>query len=411
MKRVFGFSALFTLFELLLCLVLSPGAGTPSEKFLMVPFPPGWDQTVGQDNPILFRYVRLSNWDSFHYYSGAKYGYHAPAEGWTREDVNGYRIEFSFLPAFPFFARAISKVTTLPLEIALPLASQIFAFLFYVFFLLILQRICLLPEETALVVVGLFSVTPGAFYVVTAYSESIFLCSIAGMIFFAEMWTKSEQLRDWIMAGVFAFIATWSRMLGVVLGLFPFCLALRSGFSFKKRIGALLLAGFAGVGTASYLAFCQIQSGHWDAYFRLANVGWDMHPMYLGSLNPLLYIPRPFFEEGESTLHRSILLLCLVAFFGALFKDADRRSRLSYYATGLALFYLTVAGKADMGLQGMTRYALPLFFLAILPLSTVFRTQVIELLRPRKVVFLAALFIFGFECFYCFRYMHGRWVS
>jgi hypothetical protein len=390
-KRVFGFAALFT---------------------LMVPFPPGWDQNVGLNNPVLFRYVRLSNWDSFHYYSGAKYGYHAPSDhGWTNDEVNGYKIEFSFLPAFPFVARVLSEGTTLPLEITLPLASQLFAFLFYTFFFLILTETCLLPEETALVVMGLFSVTPGGFYVVTAYSESIFLCSIAGMIYFAERWTKSEKFRDWMLAGMFAFVATWSRMLGVVLGLFPFLVAFRNGFSIKKRMVAFLLAGFAGVGTASYLLFCQVQSGHWDAYFRLASIGWDMHPMYLRSLNPLLYIPRPFFEEGEYTLHRTILLLCLVSFFGTFFKDADRRSRLSYYATGLALFYLTVAGKADKGLQGMTRYALPLFFLAIIPMTVVFRERMIEVLRPRKAVFVWAFVLFGFECFYCFRFMHGRWVS
>jgi len=411
MKRVFGFAALFTLAELLLCLLLSPGTGTPPEKYLRVPLPPGWDQSLGQDNPVLFRYIRLSNWDSFHYFSGAKNGYHAPEGEWTRDDVNGYKIEFSFLPAFPLFSKALSALTTLPLEIALPLTSQVFAFLFYVFFFLILERVCLLPEETTLMVMGLFSVTPGAFYVVTAYSESIFLCSIAGMILFSELWVQSQRFCDWFLAGIFAFIATWSRMLGVVLGLFPFFIAFRNGFLLKKRIGALLLAGFAGIGTLSYLIFCQIQSGHWDAYFRLASVGWDMHPMYLRALNPLLYIPRPFFEEGESSLHRTILLLCLVALFGTLWKDSDRKVRLSYYVTGLALFYLTVAGKADMGLQGMTRYALPVFFLAIIPMTMVFRDRIIELLRPRKAVFAFAFFLFGFECFYCFRYMHGLWVS
>ena len=302
-------------------------------------------------------------------------------------------------------------VTTLPLEIALPFTSQIFAFLFYVLFILILRRVCLLPEDISLVIVGLFSVTPGAFYLVAAYSESIFLCSIAGLIYFTEKWTQSQRFRDWIAAGVFAFIASWSRMLGVVLGAFPFFLVFRDGFSLKKKTVAVLLACVAGLGTLFYLVFCQIYSGHWDAYFRLARVGWDMHPMYLQSLNPLLYIPRPFFEEGESSLHRGILLFCLVALFGTLFRDTDRRNRLSYYATGLALFYLTVSGKADMGLQGMTRYALPVFFLAIIPISIVFRSRVIELLRPRTAVYLFALFLFGFDCFYCFRYMHGMWVS
>jgi hypothetical protein len=415
MKRAFGFAALFTFAELLLCMIVAPSIGTPPQHFQWSVFPAGWNESVGKSNPLLFRYVRLSNWDSYHYFSAAKNGYHAPSGQWTRDEINNCQIEFSFLPAFPYFARAVSWLTSLPLEIALPLAAQIAAFLFYVFFFFALRRICSLPEKTTLVVMALFSVTPGAFYVVVPYSESIFLLSIAGAMFFTEEWLKTKTIVKknvmWLMAAFCIAAASWSRMLGVVLALFPLFVSFRKELSSKDRVGALLLTGIAGAGTLSYFYFCRVYSGYWDAYFRLARIGWEIQPSYLAALNPVLYLPRFFFEEGEVSLQRSIGLLCIVGFVGSFLKDPDKRERLPYYATGGGLFYLTSAGKSYLALQGMVRYALPIFLIGIIPISIVFRDRVIELLEHRKSIFVLALLIIGFEVYYCHRYMHGLWVS
>jgi hypothetical protein len=415
LKRAFGFAALFTLAELFLCLIVAPSRGTPQPQYNWSIFPDGWNESIGQSNAVLYRYQRLSNWDSYHYFSAAKNNYSVPDGEWTGEKVTNRQIEFSFLPAFPFFGKALSWLTSLPLELALPLAAQIACFSFYVLFFLILRRLCEFPESTALMIMALFSVLPGAFYLVVPYSESIFLFSVAGVFFFSEQWVGSkpgsQKILLWSAALICAWIATWSRMLGVTIALFPIFLMVRKQLSVKDRIAATALGGLSVCGTLAYFYFCQLCSGHWDAYFRLAKIGWGIQASYLHALNPFLYVPRFFFEDGEISLQRFLALFCIVFFAAAITKDSDRRRRMSYYAAGLSLFYLTVAGKADMELQGMIRYVLPVIFIGIIPISIVFRDRVIHLLKPGKVLFFLITVLFVFEIVYSRRYMHNLWVS
>jgi hypothetical protein len=401
----------FTLAQIGMCLLFAPGPSTPPGRFLQRPLPPGWNQSIGQENPLLFRYIRLNNWDSFHYFSIAQDGYHAPAREWRDSDVAQYQLEFSFLPAFPLFAAGLSKLTSLPLEIALPLASQISAFFFYIFFFLILTLLCELSHATAVKVMGLFVLTPGAFYLVTGYSEALFLCSLAGMVLFTELWARERNKSYGLLSVLFGLVGSWTRIMGLVLALFPLCFAFRSKVAGRWRLGALAFAAITGLGTGGYFVFCHVYSGHWDAYFRLYKIGWGMRTWYLGALNPFIYIPRFFFEEGEISLHRGLLLVCLLGITGSLWKDSNRRERSPYYALVLGLFYMTVAGKAGMGFEGMLRYILPILWVTLLLVVSVFRDQVNLAFKQRWIWILVILLLLKLETFYAHRYLYGLWVS
>src|SRR5262245_42538203 len=122
-------------------------------------------------------YQRLSQWDSKWYAWIAEHGYREPRPG-----VPEGQLPVGFFPGYPLAGRLVAGLTGLPSETAVILAAQLSCVGFWVYVLLWLRRMEIKPAVSALAV-AVIAVHPCAFFLITGYSESLFLLGLLGFLY------------------------------------------------------------------------------------------------------------------------------------------------------------------------------------------------------------------------------------
>jgi hypothetical protein len=402
--KLLGLAALLTMGQIVFAGLLS-GAHSPGEA-----------------------YFKLLNWDSEHYAQIANQGYQIPAgRPITSEDVHEGRANVVFFPGYPFGAKYFHDFTGASIQLSMLLIAHAASILAWFYFLLLLSEAGMVGWEIGWPVIAVL-VYPSAFFLVTGYTESLFLAASLGFIYWCDRWNSQRSAGAWWIALLHGWVLAITRIVGFAVAAYP---AFGDVVRKRLRFASVMILGLSVLVSVSFFAYCQIKFGDWAIYFHLEEIGWDNHRKYFAIINPLSYVPHFFFENTIDSVSR-----CTVTLGGVLFavwsyiewklwrqnqKLDDRRIARGMVA--FTMFYIALTGKANSNFDSMTRYTLPVYVLMVLNFADLKKIPRGGLADGKAgSVFFSGrgyrwklgfmLFLsFSVECWCIYRFTHGRWVA
>jgi hypothetical protein len=316
-------------------------------------------------------YKALFHWDSGFFASFVERGYYSPPKLTFQDHGN-----VSFLPAYPLAASLVHAVTGWTTPVSLLVTAQLAAWGFWTYLLLLFRRWGVSGGLAALGAL-LIASHPAAFYLVAGYTESLFLFSLLGFLY----WCDEGSNRGLALAAVHGFVMTATRVVGVPVAFYPVLRrwlcppdSLPPGLRPRLRhyLPTLAVAGFAVLGTALFFLYCHCCFGHWDLYTQTRLVGWRASSDALAFFKWRTYVPRPpLLRDGflnPVCFNQFLVPLTVLVFATLLTVDyRQRRSsasggweeRVGWYACAALLLYISVCGDAPTALFSMVRYLLP----------------------------------------------------
>lgn len=343
------------------------------------------------------RYLRLNNWDSFHYQHIAEDGYKIPAGEIHSNDIHEGRANVVFFPGYPMGARLVSRALSIPVPYALLLLAQLAAWAFWSYFFLVLKSHGV-SRKRALLFGLMILFHPAAFFLVTGYTESLFLMGLLGFIYWSDRWTEGGGVLSWLLAAAHAFVMSLTRIVSFAAAIYPILKAKRRPITLAL---AALLGGFAVLGAVAFFWYCRNRFGHWDIYFQLEEIGWHNHRKYFAIINPLSYIPHFFFEDTVDSFNRLSVLITALMFL------KFQKKSLALFAVAFFLFYIPLTGKAAANMDSMVRYTLPVFVLILVAWAQ----SVLVLPKRRWPYFAASVFGLLVQVWFAYRFLRGHWVA
>jgi hypothetical protein len=326
----------------------------------------GMQQTLSYD--IGIQYEKLCTWDCLLYAEIAETGYH-----FTLPPLPHWHSNVSFFPTFPISARAVHLSTGLSGKDSVLIISQIFAVAFWLLFFLILESWNVDFFITGALTIGILA-QPASFFLVTGYSESMFLSGLLAMIYF-------HQKRKPLASGISAFFMSASRIVGLPLAIYPLiskvCQAGLDPRKWKNPLRPVYASVIGAMGAGLFFFYCYLKWGFADLYMQNQKEGWGIVPDYFA----LFHWDRWNFAtryDFWSTYSIPVLIVAFALIEAlAYFRFKDRRfnERLPIYFCILAMDYINISGLIVRWFYSMVRYVFPcvvLFSLCAAHLSKAF---------------------------------------
>src|SRR5438034_4083239 len=220
---------------------------------------------LAPEGSVSDRYSTLIQHDSYWFMNIVDRGYQTivpPIDHKVMEVSN-----VAFFPAYPAIAAALRYGSNIDTGTALLITAQLAAWGFWSYFFLFCDRWKVSP---ALQVCGalLILVHPAAFFLVAAYSESLFLMALLGFIY----WSAAEGRSAKVWAALHGILMSATRIVGIVCAAFPlvpwvfrtgwrYLLEPRAWFRNHKAANGMTLV--AASGAVGFFIYCQLRWGHW----------------------------------------------------------------------------------------------------------------------------------------------------
>jgi hypothetical protein len=371
-------------------------------------------------------YERLVVWDGGWYEAIVQSGYYAPAEITPKNYGN-----VAFFPGYPLLAWCLVKAFGLSTKIALLFASQGACWGFWTYLLLFFERWQLAPRLKALGVL-LIVAHPGAFYLIAGYSESLFLMSTLGFLY----WTGSARRGAWWLAAAHGIVMTGTRLVGLPVAIFPLCQRCfqvddpnpEGNPSWTRRYApALLLGAIASLGAFLFFGYCWLRFGAWDTYMKTGHAGWSITPDYLGFFSYKIFkvhYPSPREWVDAEFFSRLAVPLAVIWFVvlglvewrvARVWPDSGWRVRFGLYLVAFLLLYVPVSAQYTRGMTSMIRYALCVqVLLALAVVHLLNRLWPLECRTDRRLVWLFTGWCeigFFLQILFTHRFVHSKWVA
>lgn len=316
----------------------------------------------------------------------------------------------AFFPGYPWLARGVQAVLGISPELALLLTAQLCCWASWTYFLLLLQA-WRVTSIWATVAVFTALTHPVAYYLICGYSESLFLMTLLGFIY----WSERQEWWAGLLAAAHGFLMTATRLVGVPLVVYPLWQALRPGSAARAVLGgrrlvvllpAALVSGAAALGAILFFVYCHWRFGQWNIYMETQWIGWQVVPDYLGPLDfgylfNSPYADRsywPVLDRGAQWRVHSLSRLSM-PFLGVTFlaiawlelrvarayPSNGLHARLGLYLGAALLLYVPATGliHAKIFMQSMVRYAFCVHVLLVLALARL-SAEVPPLPAPRQ---------------------------
>jgi hypothetical protein len=371
------------------------------------------------------RYATLVQHDSYWFMNIIDRGYQTivpPIDHKVMEVSN-----VAFFPAYPAIAAAFRHGLSIGAGTALLITAQLAAWGFWSYFFLFCRRWDISP---ALQICGalLIAAHPAAFFLIAAYSESLFLMALLGFIY----WSIAEGRSAKIWAAAHGIIMSATRIVGIVCAAFPL---VRSVFQtgwrglleprpwFRKEKRAIVTTLVASFGAVGFFTYSQLRWGHWDIYMLTQAAGWGIVPDYLAVFKPSSYrwlVPAlndPTEASQMSMTLGAVLFVGIVIceLLPAIRRRADLPIRAGIYFCAFVIYYLSVSGVACVDMESMLRYEFcvhALIVLALLNFLSQFRTPP-TLVRAFGLAAVALLSATGLcvQGWYVWNFTRGNWVA
>src|SRR6266550_440962 len=380
---------------------------------------------LAPEEPITERYSALVQHDSYWFMNIIDRGYQTiiPPIDHTVMEVSNV----AFFPAYPAFAVLLRNVFNVSTGTALLITAQLAAWGFWTYFFLFCRRWKVAPS---LQICGtlLILANPAAFFLVAAYSESLFLMALLGFIY----WSTTEGRTAKALAATHGLVMSATRIVGIVCAAFPL---VRSAFQtgwrglleprkwFRENEAAVGLTFVAACGGIVFFVLCQLRWGHWDLYMLTQAAGWGIVADYLAVFRPETYrwlvpaLNNPT-EASQLSMTLGAVLLVLVGFcemIPAIRRRAGMPVRVGVYFCAAAIYYLSVSGVACVAMESMLRYAFgayALIVLAFLNFLGQFRTPPVWV-RALGTAAVALISAAGLcvQGWYVWNFTRGNWVA
>jgi hypothetical protein len=316
------------------------------------------------DDSLRGRYLSLFQHDSFWMEDIARRGYQSPVPPVPYKHYQESNV--AFFPGYPLLSRAVAALggdRSSPdhLRYAMLLTAQLSAWLFWCYIVLFFQR-WKVPGWIGVPGLALLASHPAAFFLVAPYSESTFLASLLGFIYWSS---TSGSLSKWV-AAIHGLGMTATRIVGIpcavanlLCGEGPDAAGTRR--SWKQWALAVLVSLFSLGGAIAFFAFCQVHFRSWDFYMQTQKAGWGVQAEYLAPFKWETY--KHFSADWDVPINLSQLSVAVTPWIFLVLGLAELlvgrktwRERLPFYFAGLVIFYISVAGVASVQLESMIRY-------------------------------------------------------
>ncbi|NOS67411.1 MAG: hypothetical protein HOO67_03555 [Candidatus Peribacteraceae bacterium] len=280
----------------------------------------------------------------------------------------------------------VRAVTGFTPRISLLLAAALAAWGFWSTLLLFLQRWKFSPISQSIVILAI-AVHPAAFFLVAAYSESLFLLGLIGLIF----WSHEKKPTHAVTAIVHGIVMTATRIFGIVPVIYPVIVSLLQKDSRAAKMKDLLRAALISLGaTAGMLAFFAYSSvalGKWNLYMRAQEKMWGIAPDYFFLFRwseifpvpmvrpPLLYGNNlsPFLATVTFWLLVAGIVLDILLRYRRTRPDDSRPQRVALWTCALVSWYMTAASLMGSEFRSMLRYAYIPYILGVLAAALLLR--------------------------------------
>lgn len=303
-----------------------------------------------------------ANFDGVHYSYIAQYGYQYP--------------NYAFFPLLPLLISLVKKTFSTNIVASGLLVTNISFFIS----LYVLSKVAALDVSKSVVFLAILSTMlfPLSFFYQSVYTESVFLL-------FTLLSFYSARSGRWVLASIFGYFATLTRIVGVAL--LPALMIEWYWQRQKKRLSLLWLL-LIPLGLVTYMGYLQLFHG--DALlFQKAMKNWGQSETVVPLQTFIRYMKIFVFAQRNVVYWVAVLEFVSAISYLALAVFVILRVRLSYGVFMLTLLFIpTFTGT----LQSMPRYLLQLFpaFIALGMLAD--RSKII--LIGGAVLFLLLQFIF-----------------
>ncbi|PYK52558.1 MAG: hypothetical protein DME47_08550 [Verrucomicrobia bacterium] len=332
-----------------------------------------------------------------------------------------------FFPAYPTIAWILHRGLDLGAENALLITAQAAAWGFWTYFFLFCER-WNLPSGWQLLGALAILAHPAAFFLVTGYSESLFLMGLLGFLY----WSGTESRGARILAAIHGILMSATRIVGLPCALAPLVKRiwelgwrkLTNVRDWLANYGATaLLSASAMLGGLGFFVYCQFRWGRWDIYMLTQQFGWAIEPDYLAIFKPSSYhwllpaLEDPTEMSQMAMTFGGLLLLGIFAseFLPGARRQTNRTVRIPFYFTAFILYFLSVSGVACVHMESMLRYEFclhPLIVLALL--HYLHNLPLRSWLGRASAVTVTALISaagLGLESWYIWNFTRGNWVA
>ena len=378
---------------------------------------------LAPEEPITERYSALVQHDSYWFMNIIDRGYQTivpPVDHKMMEVSN-----VAFFPAYPAIAALLRNAFNISTGMALLIAAQLAAWGFWTYFFLFCRR---WKVARSLQICGtlLILANPAAFFLVAAYSESLFLMALLGFIY----WSTAEGRTARVLAAMHGMVMSATRIVGIVCAAFPL---VRSAFQtgwrslleplpwFRKAKPAIAMTLVASFGAIGFFTYSQLRWGHWDIYMLTQAAGWGIVPDYLAVFKPSSYrwfVPAlndPTEASQISMTLGAVLFVGIAACESSFRRQCGLPIRAGIYFCGFVIYYLSASGVACVDMESMLRYEFcvhALIVLALLNFLSQFRTSPV-LVRAFGTAAVALLSAAGLcvQGWYVWNFTRGNWVA
>ena len=380
---------------------------------------------LSPEGPIAERYYALVQHDSYWFMNIIDRGYQTivpPIDHKVMEVSN-----VAFFPAYPAIAALLRNAFKISTGAALLITAQLAAWGFWTYFFLFCRRWKVAPSRQICGTL-LILANPAAFFLIAAYSESLFLMALLGFIY----WSTEEGRTAKVLAVMHGVVMSATRIVGMVCAAFPL---VRSAFQtgwrgllmprkwVRENLAAIALTFLAACGGIAFFVLCQLRWGHWDLYMLTQAAGWGIVPDYLAVVRPESYrwlVPALNDPTEMSQLSMTLGAVLFVAIaVGELLPTIRCRAglpmRAGIYFCAATIYYLSVSGVACVDMESMLRYefgAYALIVLAFLNFLRQFRTPPVWV-RAFGTAAVALVSAAGLclQGWYVWNFTRGHWVA
>ncbi len=380
---------------------------------------------LAPEGPLLERYRTLVQHDSYWFQNIIDRGYNTilpPIQHKLMEVSN-----VAFFPAYPMIAAALQKLTRLETGDALLLTAQAAACGFWTYFFLLAARWKISP---LLQFFGALAIVahPAAFFLVAAYSESLFMMALLGFVY----WSGAEGRAAWVLAALHGLVMSATRIVGLPCAAYPVVQRVFAGGWTRFRavggwlreyLAAVVLMGVATLGGLSFFVYCLFRWGRWDLYMLTQRAGWDVRPDYLAIFKPESYhwmLPplRDPTQWSQVTMTAGAALFLVVALcelLPAWRRQTAWRLRIGLYFLAFVTYYIAVSGVASVQMESMMRYQFCAYALIVLAFSH-FLAQLPRPSLPIRALGMATIALLcvaglGLQGWWVWNFTRGNWVA
>lgn len=321
---------------------------------------------IAPEGPLPYRYSTLVQHDSYWFASIIERGYHTILPPIARKMMEVSNV--AFFPGYPAIAGALHHWAGLSTPVALLLTAQAAAWGFWSYFFLFCQR-WKVPGGIRVLGAATIVAHPTAFFLVAGYSESLFMMTLLGFIY----WSGAGGGTARVLAGVHGILMSATRIVGIPCAAYPVVRRIfeegwdglrdvRGGM--RRYAGAVVLTIVSTFGAGAFFLYCLLRWGRWDLYMLTQEAGWAIAPDYLALFKPASYRwPVPPLNDPTqwSQLTMSLGALCFVAVAVFEIVMARRRRtgwqvRAGIYFAAFITYYISVSGVASVEMESMLRY-------------------------------------------------------